>query len=71
MLVSTLLIFNGCGKKVVYVDTPKIHLHTWRVKAPKGVQYEVYEVYEVDEVGTDEVRRVEKGNESIKRVSKG
>jgi len=40
------LIFNGCSEKIVYVDTPKVHLQTWRVEGPKGVQYEVYQVDE-------------------------
>ena len=46
ILVSTLSIFNGCSEKIVYVDTPKVHLQTWRVEGPKGIQYEIYEVGE-------------------------
>jgi len=42
------LIFNGCSEKIVYVDTPKIHLQTWRVEEPKGIQYEIYEVGEAE-----------------------
>ena len=44
LLVSTLLTFNGCEPKVVYMQPKKVYLQTWDVEGPKGVKYEVYTV---------------------------
>ena len=44
ILASTLFLFDGCSKKIQYVETPRPHLQTWRVEAPTDIKYEVYYV---------------------------
>ena len=43
LTVIILSTFNGCTKtEKVYVETPRPHLQTYYVKAPKNVKYQVY-----------------------------